>query len=310
VTALQGTRGVVLLGAGLGLVLLGVEIGEARFGLGGATALVSLVPIALSVVLGGALAAGVAVATTVAGVALSLGASAAIVVGVREVLPGLVLGTVLVRRLHLPASLLLVGAGNLLGLLALVWAYVPAPAGLLALLRRQLEAHVADVDRLSSLLGLNRDPAWVAESARVLGATMHIAGPAIFAVGLLVVALTNYVGVRLCLRGRGFRAFAEEAVPDHLVWGVIAAGAMLIAQQEAIELLGINLLIVLAFLYAIQGLAVLRHFFQKARVPRPLQGVSFGLFAVQPLLLIAAACLGLSDLWADFRKIRRAATPA
>jgi hypothetical protein len=291
-------------------VLLGVEIGEARFGLGGATALVSLVPIALSVVLGGALAAVVAVVTTVAGVALSLGASAAIVVGVREVLPGLVLGTVLVRRLHLPASLLLVGAGNLLGLLALIWAYVPAPAGLLALLRRQLEAHVADVDRLSSLLGLNRDPAWVAESARVLGATMRIAGPAIFAVGLLVVALTNYVGARLCLRGRGFRAFAEEAVPDHLVWGVIAAGAMLISQQEAIELLGINFLIVLAFLYAIQGLAVLRHFFQKARVPRPLQGVSFGLFAVQPLLLIAAACLGLSDLWADFRKIRRAATPA
>jgi len=310
VTALQGTRGVVLLGAGLGLALLGVEIGEARFGLGGATALVSLVPIALSVVLGGALAAGAAVATTVAGVALSLGASAAIVVGVREVLPGLVLGTVLLRRLHLPAGLLLVGAGNLLGLLALVWAYVPAPAGLLALLRRQLEAHVADVDRLSSLLGLNRDPAWVAESARVLGATMRIAGPAIFAVGLLVVALTNYVGARLCLRGRGFRAFAEEAVPDHLVWGVIAAGAMLISQQEAIELLGINVLIVLAFLYAIQGLAVLRHFFQKARVPRPLQGVSFGLFAVQPLLLIAAACLGLSDLWADFRKIRRAATPA
>jgi len=310
VTALQGTRGVVLLGAGLGLALLGIEIGEARVGLGGSTALVSLVPIALSVVLGGPLAAGVAVATAVGGLGLALGTSAALVAGVREILPGLVLGTVLLRRLHLPASLVLVGAGNLLGLVALVWVYLPAPAGLLDLLRRQLEAHVADVDRMSGLLGLSRDPAWVAESARVLGATMRIAGPAIFAVGLLVVALANYVGARLCLRGRGFRTFAEEAVPDHLVWGVIAAGAMLIAQQEAIELLGINLLIVLAFLYAIQGLAVLRHFFQKARVPRPLQGVSFGLFALQPLLLVAAACLGLSDLWADFRKIRGAATPA
>jgi hypothetical protein len=38
--------------------------------------------------------------------------------------------------------------------------------------------------------------------------------------------------------------------------------------------------------------------------------VGFGLFALQPLLLVAAACLGLSDLWVDFRKIRRAATPA
>jgi uncharacterized protein YybS (DUF2232 family) len=310
VTALQGTRGVVLLGAGLGLALLGAEIGEARFGLGEATALVSLVPIALGLVLGGPLAAGVAVATTLAGVAVWLGTSAAVVVGLRVIVPGLVLGTVLLRRLHLATCLVLVGAGSLLGLLALVWAYVPAPTGLLALLRRQLEVHTADVDRLSSLLGLNRDPAWVAESARMLAATMRIAGPAIFAVGLLVVALTNYIGARLCLRGRGFRGFAEEAVPDHLVWGVIAAGAMLISQQEMIGVLGLNFLIVLAFLYAIQGLAVLRHFFQKARVPRPLQGISFGLFAVQPLLLIAAACLGLSDLWADFRKIRRAATPA
>ncbi len=309
-TALQGTRRVVLLGAGMGVALLGLEVAEARLGLGGATALVSLVPVALGVVLGGRVAAGVAVATTVAGVALSLGGSAAVVVGFRQVLPGLVLGTVLVRRLHLPASLVLVGAGNLLGLLALVWAYVPAGTGLFALLRRVFEAHVADIDRVSGLFGMSHDPAWVAESARLLGSTMRIAGPAIFAVGLLVVALTNYVGARLCLRGRGFRAFAEEAVPDHLVWGVIAAGAMLVSQQEAIELLGVNLLIVLAFLYAIQGLAVLRHFFQKARVPRPLQGVSFGLFAVQPLLLIAAACLGLSDLWADFRKIRRAPTPA
>jgi len=309
-TALRGTRGAVLLGGGLGLVLLAVEIGEARLDLAGATALVGLVPLALGVVLGGPLAAGVAVATEVAGVALLLGGSAAGVVGLRQALPGLVLGTALVRRFHLPASLALVAAGNLLGLTALVWAYAPAGGNLLALIQRQLEAHVTDVDRLSSLLGMRHDPAWVAETARLLGATMRVAGPAIFAVGLLVVALTNYMGARLCLRGRGFRAFAEEAVPDHLVWGVIGAGVMIVSQREAIELLGINLLIVLAFLYAIQGLAVLRHFFQKARVPRPLQGVSFGLFAVQPLLLVAAACLGLSDLWVDFRKIRQAATPA
>ena len=76
------------------------------------------------------------------------------------------------------------------------------------------------------------------------------------------------------------------------------------------ERVGLNLLMVLTPLYAIQGLAVLRHFFQKARLPRHLQGVGFGLFLLQPLLLIFAACLGLSDLWADFRKIRRAATPA
>lgn len=307
---LQGTRGVVLLGAGLGVALLGLEAGERRFGLGGMTALVSLVPVAVSLVLGGRLAAGTTVALALAGVGLAAGSSAAIVLALRHVLPGLALGVVLDRRLHVPTSLVLVGGASLLGLLVLVWAYVPSGTGVLALLGRELEAHVNELDRLSGLVGMARDPAWVAESTRLVAATIRVAGPAIFAVGLLAVALTNYVGARLCLRGRGFRAFAEEAVPDHLVWGVILAGAMLVSQHAAITRLGVNLLIVLAVLYAIQGLAVLRHFFQKARVPRPLQGVSFGLFAVQPLLLIAAACLGLSDLWADFRKIRRAPTPA
>jgi membrane protein required for beta-lactamase induction len=83
-----------------------------------------------------------------------------------------------------------------------------------------------------------------------------------------------------------------------------------VSQQELLVQLGLNLLLVLVPLYAIQGLAVLRHFFQKARLPRPLQGVGFGLFALQPLLLVAVACLGLTDLWVDFRKIRGAPTPA
>jgi len=309
-TALQGTRGIVLVGAAMGLLLLGLEVGESRFGFGGVTALVSLVPVALAFALGGPRAGGLAAGVGIAGVALALGGPAAAVVALRHVLPGLALGATFRRRVHLPASLALVGGVNLLGILVLIWAFLPAGTNLLALLGRQVEAHVTEIDRLSGLVGMTSDPAWVAESARLVTTAMRIAGPAILSVGLLVVALTNYVGVRLCLRSREFRTFAEEAVPDHLVWAVIAGGLMLVSQHEVVERAGLNILIVLAPLYAIQGLAVVRHFFQKARVPRPLQGVGFGLFAVQPLLLLAAAGLGLSDLWVDFRKIRRAATPA
>jgi uncharacterized protein YybS (DUF2232 family) len=309
-TALQGTRGIVLLGVAMGLVLLGLDAAEARLGLGGLTALVSLVPLAVAVALGGPRAGGLAAGVAIGGLALALGATAAVAVGLRHVLPGLALGAALRRQVHLPASLVMVGGANLLGILVLIWAYLPAGTQLLGLLGRQLESHVADLDRLSGLLGMSSDPTWVAESARLVTSALQVAGPGILTVGLLAVALSNYIGARLCLRRRGFRAFAQEAVPDHLVWAVIGAGVMLVSQHDGIERVGLNLLIVLAPLYAIQGLAILRHFFQKARVPRPLQGVGFGLFAVQPLLLLAAACLGLSDLWVDFRKIRGAATPA
>ena len=68
-------------------------------------------------------------------------------------------------------------------------------------------------------------------------------------------------------------------------------------------------LILLTPFYALQGLAVLRHFCLRVGVPRPLQVLGFGLLVLQPpLLFLGSAGLGLADLWVDFRKIR--GTPA
>lgn len=307
---LRGTIRVAIPGAGLGLALFLLEAGELHLGFGGATALVGLVPLAVGFTLGGlplaVATAGVAAAATAA----AFGTTAALMMVARHALPGFLLGVALTRRWHLSAGLLAVGGASLVGVLGLVWAYVPAGTTLAALYGRQVDAHLADLERLSGRLSLSGDPAWVAESSRLVGAIMHVAGPAVILDGFLFVALVNYLAARLCLYRRPFRAFAEESVPDHLVWAVIAGGAMLVSQSDAVERIGLNILIVLGPLYAIQGLAVLRHLFQKARVPRPLQGVSFGLFAIQPLLLVVAACVGLSDLWIDFRKIRQAPTPA
>ena len=309
-TAGQGTARIVLAGAGMGLLLLGLEAGVARAAPGALTGLVSLVPVALGFVLGGPVAGGLAAGVAVAGTAVLAGTSAAAVLGLRHAVPGLVLGAALVRRLPLPLTLILVGGASLAGLALLVWAYAPSRAGMLAFLQQELDAQIADLERLPARLGPEGGTGWVGESARLAVTTMRVTGPAVVLVSLLLVALVNYVIARLCLRGRGFRPFAQEAVPDHLVWGVIAGGALLASQHELLVRAGLNLLLVLLPLYAIQGLAVLRHFFQKARLPRPLQGVGFGLFALQPLLVVAVACLGLTDLWADYRKIRRAPTPA
>ncbi|MGH7319600.1 MAG: DUF2232 domain-containing protein, partial [Candidatus Rokuibacteriota bacterium] len=189
---------------------------------------------------------------------------------------------------------------------------VPMSTGVPALIQQEVEAHIAELQRLPAQLGMGSDPAWMAESVRMFANAMRVAAPGFIVLMLLLVALVNYLGARLWLRlrGQGFRPFAEEAVPDHLVWAVIAGGIMVAVPHEPIARVGLNLLLVLAPLYAIQGLAVLRHLFQRARLSRPLQGVGFGLLALQPLLLVPVACLGLSDLWVDFRKIRRAPTPA
>lgn len=308
-TPAEGTRRSLAVGAGTGVALLLLEVAEAQLAIGGATALVNLVPVALGFVLGGPVAAGLATGVAVVGTAALVDTAFAVAVAARHALPGVALGMAVSRRLALPQSLLLVGAVSLGGLLLLVSLHVAPGAGVAARLEREVDTHIADLERLPERLGMSGDP-WMADSARLATATLRVAAPGLILVGLFLVALTNYLGVRLLLRGQGFRSFVEEAVPDHFVWGVIGAGAMIASQHATLRRVGLNVLLALAPLYAVQGLAVLRHFFQKARLPRPLQGVGFGLLLVQPLLLIAVACLGLSDLWADFRKIRRAPTPA
>ena len=235
-----------------------------------------------------------------------------LVVGLKYVLPGAVLGVGLARRLPVAVTTLLTALANLAGVLILLWILSPAGMGPIAYLERQVAAQVTELEQWPARLGAaGQDASWAAEAARFVVATLRIAAPGMLGLGIFAGAVANYVVARLCLRRRfGFRPFAQEAVPDHLVWGAIGAGVLLISRHQRLEATGLNLLLVLMPLYVIQGLAVFRHFFQRIGLPRLLQVVSFGLLAMQPLLLVAVSCVGLSDLWIDFRKIRQAPTPA
>jgi uncharacterized protein YybS (DUF2232 family) len=234
------------------------------------------------------------------------------VVGLKYALPGATLGFGLVRRLPVAVTTLLTALANLVGVVVLLWVLSPVGMGPIAYLERQVAAQVTELEQWPARLGAaGQDAGWAVEAARFVVATLRIAAPGMLGLGVFAGAVANYVIARLCLRRRlGFRPFAQEAVPDHLVWGAIGAGVLLASRQERLEAAGLNLLLVLMPLYAIQGLAVVRHFFQRIGVPRLLQVVSFGLFAMQPLLLAAVSCVGLSDLWIDFRKIRQAPTAA
>lgn len=306
------TRQRVLVGVGFGLGLALLETASPRGWWGGLTALVSLLPLALALELGGPWGAGVAAGVALAAVGLVRGAPAALVVALKYVLPGLALGVGLARRLSTVVSVLLAAGASLVGLALLVWALAPVGVGPLAYLERQLAAQVAELEAWPARVGsAGEEATWAVDATRLVVAALRLAGPGMMALGVLAGALANYVVARLCLRrAAGFRRFAEEAVPDHFVWAVVAAGLLLVSGRDPLRGAGLSLLLVLTPVYAIQGLAVLRHFFQRVGVPRLLQVLSFGLFAVQPVLLVAAACVGLSDLWIDFRKIRQAPTAA
>jgi hypothetical protein len=307
------TRRAILLGTGLGVGLAGIELVSSWGWWGGLGAIaLGLVPVAAAIALGGPAAAVLASGVAMMAVGAVRGGPAMLVVGLKHVLPGAALGFGLVRRLPVAVTTLLTAIANLLGLVILLWVLSPAGVGPITYLERQIAAHVHELEQWPAQLATaGQDPGWAAEAAHSVVAMLRVAAPGMLGLGVFAGAVANYAAARFCLRRRfTFRPFAQEAVPDHLVWGAIGAGVLLVSRQDRLEASGLNLLLVLMPLYVIQGLAVLRHLFQRIGLPRLLQVVSFGLLAMQPLLLVAVSCVGLSDLWIDFRKIRQAPTAA
>ena len=308
-----GARRAVLLGTGLGLALAGLDVVSTWGWPGGLVAIaVGLIPVAVAMTLGGPLAAALAGGVAMASVGLLDGGPAMLVMGLKYVVPGAVLGVGLSRRLPVAVTTLLTAVANLVGVAILLWILSPAGMGPIAYLERQVAAQVAELEQWPVRLGASgQDANWAAEAARFVVASLRVAAPGMLGLGIFAGAVANYVVARFCLRRRfGFPPFAQEAVPDHLVWGAIGAGVLLVSRHQPLEATGLNVLLVLMPLYVIQGLAVVRHFFQRIGLPRILQVVCFGLLAMQPLLLVAVSCVGLSDLWIDFRKIRQAPTAA
>ena len=154
---------------------------------------------------------------------------------------------------------------------------------------------------------------WAAEAARFVVATLRLAGPGMLALGVFAGAVANYVVARLLPAARrpGSGRSPQEAVPDHLVWGAIAGGLLSPRGRSGLETLGLNLLLVLTPLYAIQGLAVFRHFFLRVgRATAPPGARASGCSRCSRSCWWRSPCVGLSDLWIDFRKIRQAPTAA
>jgi uncharacterized protein YybS (DUF2232 family) len=91
--------------------------------------------------------------------------------------------------------------------------------------------------------------------------------------------------------------------PDHLIWGVIGCGGLLLIPSEGLRLAGLNGLFVVLTIYFFAGIAVVSFFFEKRRMPVALRFLFYALIALQQLLLLLVVALGLFDMWFNFRKL-------
>jgi uncharacterized protein YybS (DUF2232 family) len=133
--------------------------------------------------------------------------------------------------------------------------------------------------------------------------------PALTVLGTGFVVWFNVVVSRPLFRARNllypqFRPMDRWAVPEHLIWGVIAAGFSLFLPLPQIRWGAVNVLIVLLAIYFFHGLSILLFFLNKYRVPLWIRLGIYALTVFQQILVIVIVFAGLFDQWVDFRRIR------
>jgi uncharacterized protein YybS (DUF2232 family) len=132
--------------------------------------------------------------------------------------------------------------------------------------------------------------------------------PSLTVASTLFVAWTNLIAARPIMQRRGisfpdFGRLNRWQAPDLLIWVVIGCGLIILLPVTGMRLIGVNGLLVLLTIYFIQGIAVVSFYFEKKRLPRAIRILLYMMIAFQQLFLLVIICIGLFDMWINFRKI-------
>lgn len=133
--------------------------------------------------------------------------------------------------------------------------------------------------------------------------------PAIIAVMFVVMAGCNLALARRSAVRMGIELkiaeFGDFKSPDYVIWLLIAAGFAMLAGNPVITTPALNVLVVLAVLYFLQGLAVISTIIRRQSFAGVLRVVLYMMLLIQPYMAALVAALGIFDLWGDFRTPRK-----
>lgn len=193
------------------------------------------------------------------------------------------------------AIILLYGLANDTGIIALVSAYVATNLELSLKLYQGIGIPQETIDTIANSL------------ERIQYVLVRIM-PSLTMASTLFVSWTNLIAARSIMLRRGlafpnFGRLNRWRAPEPLIWGVIGCGIVMFIPITGIRLIGINGLLILLTVYFIQGIAIVSFYFEKKKLPRAIRVVLYVMIAFQQLFLLAVICIGLFDMWINFRKI-------
>lgn len=131
--------------------------------------------------------------------------------------------------------------------------------------------------------------------------------PALVLINYALTAWINVLVGRKLAQAWGWADQGEPlslwASPEWLVFFLVAAGFSLLVPVAWVRQTGLNLILILGFMYFCQGIAVIAALLQRYQLPLVLRGVVYFLAFMNPLMIVVMI-LGLTDLWLDFRMLQ------
>jgi hypothetical protein len=128
--------------------------------------------------------------------------------------------------------------------------------------------------------------------------------------GILAYFIASLVLSRITPKVEKPLPFRSWLLPEPLVFGLIGAAFLKIWAPAGAwtDILGTNLLVLFLGLYILAGLSIVAFFFHKWNVR--VLGRVMGYLLIAVFGANAVLCLGVLDVWFDFRKIKKPAEPA
>ena len=207
-----------------------------------------------------------------------------------------------------------VAAAALAGLLAMVGIFIGAGIMSGQGLGQSWESHWrAELDAMVGLysqMGLEAgNPETFREILLNTARLLLKLAPGLMVGGSLLLAWLNLVMVRAwSLKAKAGGVSERPSLntwkaPEALVWVLIASGALMVLTGGGLFWLGANLLMILGAIYFFQGLAVVAFWLELKKAPFVLRLLIYSLVAVEFMLAIIIAALGLFDMWFNFRRL-------
>lgn len=224
---------------------------------------------------------------------------------------GFVMGELLTRGFSLE-GIFTITTATAVGFAWLLLAVISAPSG--SGIHAFLLSHV--VRSLELTLDIYENLGIAPETLQQLAGSLDKAGqvllailPGMAAAAILYIVWLNFLTARPLLASRQvifpiFGQLRRWKAPDHLVWGVIAGGVMVMLLNYPHNIPAVNALLVFLTIYFFQGIAIVAFFFDKKQIPRFARIFLYSLIALQQMFLLLVIALGFFDLWLDFRKLK------